>query len=103
MPIGNGGIIGVANNPTSSVATGIWSLQEQFKAEKAGDWPSPVVFIDVNFLVIAGGGSGGRTTQNYWLAVAGRAVIVVRYLESLLEGEHPQSRRFRLRLQQITQ
>jgi hypothetical protein len=60
----NGGIIGVANNPTSTVASGVWSLREQFKAEKAGDWPNPAVFIDVNFLVIAGGGSGGRTTQN---------------------------------------
>jgi hypothetical protein len=39
MPIGNGGIIGVANNPTDTVASGVWSLQEQFKAEQAGDWP----------------------------------------------------------------
>jgi hypothetical protein len=45
MPIGNGGIIGVANNPTNSVATGVWSLQEQFKAEKASNWPSPIPML----------------------------------------------------------
>ena len=39
MPIGNGGIIGVANDPTDTVASGVWDLIEQFKAEKAGDWP----------------------------------------------------------------
>ena len=39
MPIGNGGIIGVANNPTSSTASGIWSLQEQLKAKAASNWP----------------------------------------------------------------
>jgi hypothetical protein len=39
MPIGNGGIIGVANDPTSSVASGVWSLQEQELAKKAGAWP----------------------------------------------------------------
>jgi hypothetical protein len=39
MPIGNGGIIGVANNPTNSVATGVWSLQEQLKAKAASNWP----------------------------------------------------------------
>ena len=61
MPIGNGGIIGVANNPTSITATGVWSLQEQFKAKKASNWPGPPVIVD--FLVVAGGG-GGLNSNN---------------------------------------
>jgi hypothetical protein len=40
MPIGNGGIIGVANTPTLNSASGVWSLQEQELAEKAGAWPN---------------------------------------------------------------
>jgi hypothetical protein len=48
MPIGNGGIIGVANDPTSSVASGVWSLQEQELAKKAGAWPNsdPTLALD---------------------------------------------------------
>lgn len=42
MSGGNGGFIGVVNNPNSSVASGIWSLQEHFEAEKAGNWPSVI-------------------------------------------------------------
>ena len=38
----NGGIIGKANNPTSSVAKGMWRLQDQFSAIKNGNWPNPV-------------------------------------------------------------
>ena len=51
MPRWNGGIIGVANNPNSTTATGVWSLAEQFKAEKASNWPK-FVAININFLVI---------------------------------------------------
>jgi hypothetical protein len=50
MPIWNGGIIGVANDPTSSVASGVWSLQEQELAKKAGAWPNndPTLALDFN-------------------------------------------------------
>ena len=39
MPKWNGGVIGVANNPTISSAKGIWSLSEATKAIRAGLWP----------------------------------------------------------------
>lgn len=38
MVMRNGGIIGVLNQPTSVLASGVWSLKEQEKAQKDGDW-----------------------------------------------------------------
>jgi hypothetical protein len=57
MPVGNGGIIGVVNAPTSLTATGVWSLQEQFDAIKNISWPSRN--ISVQYFVAGGGGGGG--------------------------------------------
>ena len=37
----NGGIIGPANTPTTSVAGGVWSLAEVFDAVGADIWPAP--------------------------------------------------------------
>ena len=78
MPVGNGGIIGVANNPTSVVASGVWGLSVVSLAIKAGNWPSagpftvvqtftasgtwtaPTGVTEVEYLVVAAGGGGGR-------------------------------------------
>jgi len=57
----NGGVIGKVNTPTTSVATGVWRLQDQFNAKKNSTWPSTP--YSVNFLVIAGGGGGGSTAS----------------------------------------
>ena len=35
----NGGIIGKINTPTTSVASGVWSLQDQFEAQTSSIWP----------------------------------------------------------------
>ena len=78
MPIGNGGIIGVANNPTSTTATGVWSLQEQYKAKKAGNWPLPATPFSVDFLVIAGGGGAGGS-GGYAGAAGGSGIVIIRY------------------------
>jgi hypothetical protein len=56
MPIGNGGIIGPANVPTITTASGVWSLREQQQAQSRGAWPS-LFTIDVFSL---GGGAGGK-------------------------------------------
>ena len=56
-PDENGGIIGPTNTPTSSAASGIWSLAEQNKWAKQGAWPGYSYSID--YLVVAGGGGGG--------------------------------------------
>ena len=54
----NGGVLGVANNPTQLLASGRWSLPEVFVANLSGNWPS-MAPPSVEYLVIAGGGGGG--------------------------------------------
>ena len=39
MRKGNGGIIGPLNNPTQTVAAGIWSMDEQQQSLGARQWP----------------------------------------------------------------
>jgi hypothetical protein len=53
----NGGIIGKVNTPTTSVATGVWRLQDQFNAKKNNIWP--FVTYNIQVLLLAGGGGGG--------------------------------------------
>ena len=40
----NGGIIGVTNNPTSSTATGVWSIESQYQARVGDTWPERALF-----------------------------------------------------------
>ena len=35
----NGGIIGKINTPTTTVASGVWTLQDQFEAQSSSTWP----------------------------------------------------------------
>jgi len=35
----NGGIIGKINTPTTSVASGVWSIEQQFEAQSSSTWP----------------------------------------------------------------
>jgi len=58
----NGGIIGKVNTPTTSVAKGVWRLQDQFNAKKNNIWPGN---YSIDFLVIAGGGGGGLSYNPY--------------------------------------
>ena len=75
MPRGNGGVIGPANIPTILSAKGVWSLMEQFIAQRQGIWPRynytvvqtftatstwtcPTGVTEVEYLVVAGGGGG---------------------------------------------
>lgn len=37
--MGKGGIIGLPNEPTTSVASGVWSLREHFRAINDASWP----------------------------------------------------------------
>jgi hypothetical protein len=53
----NGGIIGVINTPTTSVASGVWTLNEVLLARSQSIWPFPQILID--YLIIGGGGGGG--------------------------------------------
>jgi hypothetical protein len=47
--------------PTSSAASGIWTLDQQQQAQKAGTWPSPPIFIEDIFSTYLYTGNG--TTQ----------------------------------------
>jgi len=65
MPKWNGGVIGVANNPTQSSAKGIWSLSEATKAIRAGLWPpsnagADPYFENVTMLLSADGTNGAQ-------------------------------------------
>ena len=46
----NGGIIGPVNDPTSTTASGVWSLEEQYQAQLAGNWPSAPAPFSINSL-----------------------------------------------------
>lgn len=59
----NGGIIGVTNTPTTSVASGVWRLEEALNAVRQSIWPSADSIL-ITYLVIAGGGGGGGTTSD---------------------------------------
>ena len=79
----NGSVIGVVNTPTTSVASGIWSLSAVALAVRGGIWPQyiagftviqtftangtwtcPTGVTEVEYLVVAGGGSGGSSSAN---------------------------------------
>jgi hypothetical protein len=61
MPTGNGGLIGVVNTPTTTLASGVWGIGEVFDAVKGGIWPFPLPAFDV---LVVGGGSSGRDGHN---------------------------------------
>jgi hypothetical protein len=48
--------------PTTSAASGIWTLDQQQQAQKAGTWPSPPVFIEDFFSTYLYTGTGAAQT-----------------------------------------
>jgi hypothetical protein len=69
MPKWNGGVIGVANNPTQSSAKGIWSLSEATKAIRAGLWPPSNAGADPYFenvtLLLPSDGTNGAQNNTF--------------------------------------
>lgn len=76
MPVGNGGIIGNDNIPTTVTASGVWSLSALYLAVSQGTWPGlgktviqtftasttwtcPTGVTEIEYLIVAGGGGGG--------------------------------------------
>ena len=47
----------MAQYPSSSGASGMWSLDEQLKATRGSNWPA--IGNNVEYLVVAGGAAGG--------------------------------------------
>ncbi|NDG32837.1 hypothetical protein EB118_22555, partial [bacterium] len=53
---GRGGYVGFNRVPTAGAASGVWTLREAEEATRAGTWPKMSVIVQ--YLIIAGGGSG---------------------------------------------
>lgn len=53
----NGSVVGPQNLPTSSVASGVWSLGEVAEAQRDGIWPSPPVHMEFISKIVMDGTS----------------------------------------------
>jgi len=64
--------------PTTSAASGIWTLDQQQQAQKAGTWPSPPVFIEDLFstYLYTGTGADLTITNNIDLSTKGGMVWI---------------------------
>ncbi len=68
MPIGNGGIIGPANVPTITTASGVWSLREQQQAQGRGAWPLAIAsdpYFEYTTLLLPGNGTNGAQNNTF--------------------------------------
>ena len=65
----NGSVVGVDNTPTTSVASGVWSLFEQARYQKEGVWPSPAPIGEPYFknttLLLHGDGTNGAQNNTF--------------------------------------
>jgi hypothetical protein len=62
--------------PTSSAASGIWTLDQQQQAQKAGTWPSPPIFIEDLFSTYLYTGNGSTQTITNGIDLAGKGGLV---------------------------
>jgi hypothetical protein len=64
--------------PTTSAASGIWTLDQQQQAQKAGTWPSPPIFIEDLFstYLYTGTGVSQTITNNVDISGKGGAVWI---------------------------
>ena len=60
-----GSTIGTSVIPTTSLATGKWSIMDAYAYSRLSSWPLMQNYpTSVNYLVVAGGGGGGSKTCN---------------------------------------
>jgi len=64
--------------PTTSAASGIWTLDQQQQAQQAGNWPSPPVFIEDVYSISlwTGNGTSQTITNNINLSANGGLVWI---------------------------
>ena len=62
--------------PTTSAASGIWTLDQQQQAQKAGTWPSPPIFIEDLFSTFLYTGNGGTQTITNNIDLSGQGGLV---------------------------
>jgi len=79
MSSDNGGIIGVVNDPTSTVASGVWQQEEQYEAKVNGTWPQRPLFTTKSVRLagdaygqksISNSGSGTTATFSAWIKLS---------------------------------
>lgn len=64
----NGGVLGVANTPTTAIASGVWSLFEQSRWKRAGAWPAYVAndpYFNLTTLLLPGNGTNGAQNNTF--------------------------------------
>ena len=62
--------------PTTTAASGIWTLDQQQQAQKAGTWPSPPIFIEDLFSTYLVTGDGSAPAVNNGIDVSGQGGLV---------------------------
>jgi hypothetical protein len=62
--------------PTSTAASGIWTLDQQQQAQKAGTWPAPPVFIEDMFSTWLYTGNGSTQTITNGIDLANKGGLV---------------------------
>jgi hypothetical protein len=62
--------------PTTSAASGIWTLDQQMQAQKAGTWPSPPIFIEDLFSTYLYTGNGSTQTITNGIDLDGEGGLV---------------------------
>lgn len=71
--MGKGNIIGKTNDPTISTASGVWSLREQFLAQRTATWPNGIVGSGLNLYLDAGYISSYPGSGNFWYDISGNS------------------------------
>jgi hypothetical protein len=62
--------------PTTSAASGIWTLDQQQQAQKAGTWPSPPIFIEDMFSTYLYAGNSTSQTITNGINLSGQGGMV---------------------------
>jgi hypothetical protein len=62
--------------PTSSAASGIWTLDQQQQAQKAGTWPAPPIFIEDIFSTYLYAGNNSTQTITNGIDLSGKGGMV---------------------------
>jgi hypothetical protein len=62
--------------PTTSAASGIWTLDQQQQAQKAGTWPSPPIFIEDVFSTYLYTGNSSTQTITNGIDLSGQGGLV---------------------------
>jgi hypothetical protein len=74
--------------PTTSAASGIWTLDQQQQAQKAGTWPSPPVFIEDLFSTYLYTGDGTAQTITNGIDLSGQGGLVWMKNRSLVRNHN---------------